>query len=139
MRIARGSSSATSAEVTGEPGSPSESTARRSATGSVRSNQSSCGSSNGVASRPPSTMSKRKPSAQSGSVSVEVERADEPLAARRIGDRVEDRVELEQRVAGEVHLRDEPLRNARPNSEKWTCAGRHAFAGCATGTRPASW
>ena len=41
---------------------------------------------------------------------------------------MEDRIEREQRVAGEVHLRDEPLRERGPNTEKWMCAGRQAFS-----------
>jgi len=37
---------------------------------------------------------------------------------------VEDRVVRQQRIAGEVHLRHQGAsRNARPNSERWICAG----------------
>src|SRR5690242_3093510 len=41
---------------------------------------------------------------------LEVEGAHEPRARGRVADRLEDRVELEQRIAREVHLRHEPLR-----------------------------
>ena len=84
---------------------------------SPRGGQSSCGSSNGVASRPPSTMSQRKPSARSGCVSSRSK-----LLTRRsralVPHRVEDRIEREERIAGEVHLRHQALVKARPNSEK---------------------
>ena len=49
--------------------------------------------------------------------SVRLEAADEPVARLRVADRVEDRVEREQRVAGEVHLRDQPLAD-RPAVER---------------------
>src|SRR5215207_3876825 len=45
---------------------------------------------------------------------LEVEGGDEPLARRGVAHRVEDRVLPEQRVAREVHLRDEPLGERAP-------------------------
>src|SRR5688572_31211575 len=41
---------------------------------------------------------------------LQVELRDEPSPGTLVGDRVEDRIEREERVAREVHLRDEPLR-----------------------------
>src|SRR3954471_24128170 len=36
----------------------------------------------------------------------------QPLARRRVGGALIDRVVFEQRIAGEIHLRDEPCREA---------------------------
>src|SRR5271157_2639114 len=41
-----------------------------------------------------------------------IELADEAVARRLIGNRQKDRVEIEQRIAREIHLRDEPLGKA---------------------------
>ena len=72
-------------------------------------------------------MSHSKASAHSGCVVVEVEAGDQEPARVRVADDVEDRVVRQERVAGEVHLRHEPLAEERPKREKWMCAGRHAF------------
>src|SRR4029077_11084795 len=40
---------------------------------------------------------------------AEFEPGDHPLAGLRVGHRIEDRVLAEERVAREVHLRDQPL------------------------------
>src|SRR3984893_7622533 len=47
-----------------------------------------------------------------------IEAADQALPGRGVWDGVENRVEGEQRVAGEVHLRDEPRQKARPKKGK---------------------
>ena len=44
---------------------------------------------------------------------VAVERRDQPLDRRLVVDRVQDRARRDQRIAFEVHLRDEPLHPAR--------------------------
>ena len=51
-------------------------------------------------------------------VAVQVELADQALARLRVGHRVEDRVEGEQRIAGEVHLRDQPRQEGRPEQRE---------------------
>ena len=58
---------------------------------------------------------------------LEVEPADEPLACLLVADGVEDRVELEQRIAGKYICVTSRSVNARPKSEKWMWFGRHAF------------
>ena len=65
-------------------------------------------SSNGVARRPLSTMSKRYPSAHSGSVSDKSKSRDEPLLRVFVRNRLEDRIERNQRIVREVHLRNQP-------------------------------
>src|SRR5262245_12080207 len=52
-----------------------------------------------------------EPERPGGLGQVELERADQTLASLLVADRVEDRIEREERIAREVHLGDEPIGN----------------------------
>ena len=69
---------------------------------------------------------------------VEVEFRDQALARAGIGDAVVDRVERQQRVAGEIHLGDQPLREAAAEQREMDVrrAARHC-GGCARDRRRA--
>ena len=94
--------------------------------------------SNGVARvAPRSTMSHSKASAHSGRLG-QVEPRRSAARARPVGDRVEDRVlSANSGSSGKYICVTSRCVNARPNSEKWMCAGRHALRGCPTGRRRA--
>ena len=64
-----------------------------------------------------------RPSAHSGTVSSRSNRRDHQLAVLGVAHRVEDRVLEEQRVAREVHLRDEPRGEGRPEQREVDVGG----------------
>src|ERR1700676_2267835 len=54
---------------------------------------------------------------------VDIESCDQPRTRVRIGDAVEDRIDREQRVAREIHLRDEPRGEARAEQAEMDVSG----------------
>ena len=127
MRIARGSSGSTRCVGTSSRRSPIERYGPAVWEGVRPSASVMCGSSSGVASRPPRTMSQRNPSAWSGSVSSRSK-----LLTRRLR-AASSRTELKIGSNGKSGSSGKYICvirrsvKARPKSEKWMCAGRHAF------------
>ena len=61
---------------------------------------------------------------------------DEPLTPFFVGDAVEDRVERQQRIAGKVHLRDQPREEIHPEQRKMDVLRPPGIVMIAPGIRP---
>src|SRR5262249_14638029 len=93
-------------------------------------------SSSGVAAGPPSTMSKRKPSAHSGDVVSQSKR--EIIRSRADASRTELKMGSygNSGSPGKYIWVTRRWAKERPNSERWMCAGRQAFGWLRHGYAP---